>query len=182
MPRLNGVLETALYVEDLERAARFYEETLGLSALAKDARFRAYDVGGRSVLLVFRRGATLETVRTAGRHDPAARRSRTAPHRLRDRRRRPCGLGGPPGPSWRRDRGPHGLAPRRPEPLRPRPGRAPARIRHAGPLGDVLGVGRLPAHAKRSPSNTSLIPSPIDQNRCAQSIRTGEPSLAVRWT
>ncbi|MFL5173086.1 MAG: VOC family protein, partial [Microvirga sp.] len=47
MPRLNGVLETALYVEDLERAARFYEETLGLSALAKDARFRAYDVGGR---------------------------------------------------------------------------------------------------------------------------------------
>jgi catechol 2,3-dioxygenase-like lactoylglutathione lyase family enzyme len=66
MPRLNGVLETALYVEDLERAARFYEETLGLSALAKDARFRAYDVGGRSVLLVFRRGATLETVRMPG--------------------------------------------------------------------------------------------------------------------
>jgi catechol 2,3-dioxygenase-like lactoylglutathione lyase family enzyme len=31
-----------------------------------DARFRAYDVGGRSVLLVFRRGATLETVRMPG--------------------------------------------------------------------------------------------------------------------
>src|SRR3954465_14388645 len=66
MPRLNGVIETALYVEDLERAARFYEETLGLSALAKDARFRAYDVGGASVLLLFRRGATLETVRMPG--------------------------------------------------------------------------------------------------------------------
>ena len=62
MPQLNGVLETALYVDDLERAARFYENVLGLAALASDARFRAYDVGGRSVLLVFQRGATLETV------------------------------------------------------------------------------------------------------------------------
>jgi len=66
MPHLNGVLETALYVDDLERAARFYENVLGLTALASDARFRAYDVGGRSVLLVFQRGATLETVRMPG--------------------------------------------------------------------------------------------------------------------
>ena len=66
MPQLNGVLETALYVDDLERAARFYENVLGLAALASDARFRAYDVGGRSVLLVFQRGATLETVRMPG--------------------------------------------------------------------------------------------------------------------
>jgi catechol 2,3-dioxygenase-like lactoylglutathione lyase family enzyme len=66
MPQLNGVLETALYVDDLERAARFYENVLGLTALASDARFRAYDVGGRSVLLVFQRGATLETVRMPG--------------------------------------------------------------------------------------------------------------------
>ena len=66
MPRLNGVLETALYTDDLERAARFYEDVLGLSPLASDARFRAYDVGGRSVLLVFQRGATLDVVRLPG--------------------------------------------------------------------------------------------------------------------
>ena len=66
MPRLNGVLETALYVDDLERAARFYEDVLGLSTLASDARVRAYDVGGRSVLLVFQRGATLQTVKMPG--------------------------------------------------------------------------------------------------------------------
>ena len=66
MPHLNGVLETALYVDDLARAARFYENVLGLTALASDARFRAYDVGGRSVLLVLQRGATLETVRMPG--------------------------------------------------------------------------------------------------------------------
>jgi catechol 2,3-dioxygenase-like lactoylglutathione lyase family enzyme len=65
-PPLDGVLETALYVDDLDRAARFYEDVLGLAALTSDSRFRAYDVGGRSVLLLFRRGATLETVRLPG--------------------------------------------------------------------------------------------------------------------
>jgi catechol 2,3-dioxygenase-like lactoylglutathione lyase family enzyme len=66
VPRLDGVVETALYADDLERAARFYEEVLGLAPLARDARFCAYDAGRRSVLLVFRRGATLETVRLPG--------------------------------------------------------------------------------------------------------------------
>ena len=62
MPKLNGVLETALYVDDLARAGRFYEDVLGLSPLTSDNRFRAYAVGSRNVLLVFQRGATLETV------------------------------------------------------------------------------------------------------------------------
>jgi catechol 2,3-dioxygenase-like lactoylglutathione lyase family enzyme len=62
MPTLTGVLETSLYVDDLEHAARFYEDVLGLAPLTSDSRFRAYEVGGRSVLLLFQRGATLETV------------------------------------------------------------------------------------------------------------------------
>jgi catechol 2,3-dioxygenase-like lactoylglutathione lyase family enzyme len=62
MPALNGVLETALYVDDLDRAARFYEDVLGLLPLTNDRRFRAYGVGSHSVLLLFQRGATLETV------------------------------------------------------------------------------------------------------------------------
>ena len=66
MPRLNGVLETALYVDDLEEAARFYEQVLELPLLTQDSRFRAYDVGGRNVLLLFHRGATLETVHLPG--------------------------------------------------------------------------------------------------------------------
>ena len=64
--KLDRVLETCLYVENLDRAASFYEQVLGLAALTSDARFRAYDVGGQSVLLLFRRGATLETVRMPG--------------------------------------------------------------------------------------------------------------------
>jgi catechol 2,3-dioxygenase-like lactoylglutathione lyase family enzyme len=59
MPSLNGVLETSLYVDDLDRASRFYEDLFGLSRIIEgDARIRAYSVGGRSVLLLFKRGAS----------------------------------------------------------------------------------------------------------------------------
>ena len=64
--KLDRVIETCLYVDDLGRAARFYEQVLGLAALTSDARFRAYVVGGQSVLLLFHRGSTLETVRMPG--------------------------------------------------------------------------------------------------------------------
>ena len=48
----NGVLETVLYVDDLERACAFYEEVLGLAGIYTDQRLRAYDVGGRGVPLL----------------------------------------------------------------------------------------------------------------------------------
>ena len=58
MPSLTGVIETSLYVDDLERASLFYEELFGLTRMEGDDRFRAYSVGGRSVLLLFKRGAS----------------------------------------------------------------------------------------------------------------------------
>jgi len=59
VPVLNAVLETSLYVDDLDRASRFYEDVFGLSRIIEgDARIRAYSVGGRSVLLLFKRGAS----------------------------------------------------------------------------------------------------------------------------
>jgi catechol-2,3-dioxygenase len=66
MPKLDRVIETCLYVDNLDRAAGFYEQVLGLKVLTQDERFRAYDVGGQSVLLLFRRGATLKTVHMPG--------------------------------------------------------------------------------------------------------------------
>ncbi|MCO5129214.1 MAG: VOC family protein [Xanthobacteraceae bacterium] len=66
MPKLNGVMETALYVDDLARAVAFYRDSLGLQILNQDARFAAFDVGGSSVLLLFKRGATLQTVHLPG--------------------------------------------------------------------------------------------------------------------
>jgi catechol 2,3-dioxygenase-like lactoylglutathione lyase family enzyme len=66
MPTLNGVLETALYVDDLDRARRFYEDILELSPIYEDPRLCAYAVGSRSVLLLFRRGSSVETVEMPG--------------------------------------------------------------------------------------------------------------------
>lgn len=60
MPKIADVKETALYVEDLERAAAFYQHVLGLSVLVEDERLCALDVGGRHVLLLCRRGASRE--------------------------------------------------------------------------------------------------------------------------
>ncbi|RDB44876.1 glyoxalase [Halomonas sp. DQ26W] len=62
MPRLDGVLETALYVEDMDRARAFFEGVMGLEAFNADHRFTAYDAGAGSVLLLFGQGETLETV------------------------------------------------------------------------------------------------------------------------
>jgi catechol 2,3-dioxygenase-like lactoylglutathione lyase family enzyme len=66
MPRLNRILETALYVADLERAAAFYAGILGLLPIFEDHRMRAYDVGGNSVLLLFPEGGSLSHVETSG--------------------------------------------------------------------------------------------------------------------
>ncbi|MCE8032945.1 glyoxalase [Billgrantia tianxiuensis] len=62
MPRLNGVLETALYVDDMDRARVFFEGVMGLEPFNADHRFTAYDAGANTVLLLFRQGETLETV------------------------------------------------------------------------------------------------------------------------
>lgn len=59
MPKLSDVKETALYVDDLSRATRFYQEVLGLAVLVDHERFVALDVAGRHILLLFLRGASL---------------------------------------------------------------------------------------------------------------------------
>ncbi len=71
MPALRGVLETVLYVDEIDRAADFYGGVFQLPELYGDARMRAYDVGGRGVLLLFKRGATLKPVETPGGVIPA---------------------------------------------------------------------------------------------------------------
>lgn len=59
MPALSGLLETALYVSDMERSVRFFEEVLELKAMLRGERLTAFDAGGSGVLLVFKRGASL---------------------------------------------------------------------------------------------------------------------------
>jgi catechol 2,3-dioxygenase-like lactoylglutathione lyase family enzyme len=66
MPKLDGILETAVYTDDMERARSFYEQVLGLERIFSDARLTAYGIGGRDVLLIFRRGSARETVTMPG--------------------------------------------------------------------------------------------------------------------
>ena len=57
-PSVTRVLETSLYVDDLERATSFYEEVLGLEPLYRSERLVPLQAGAGSMLLLFRRGAT----------------------------------------------------------------------------------------------------------------------------
>ena len=61
MPKLDGILETAIHTDDMERSRAFYEGVLGLEPIYTDSRLSAYAVAARDVLLVFRKGATGQT-------------------------------------------------------------------------------------------------------------------------
>jgi catechol 2,3-dioxygenase-like lactoylglutathione lyase family enzyme len=64
-PKLNRILETALYVADVERSRSFYERVLGLTSFLSNSRMCALSAGP-SVLLLFLRGATTEWVDLPG--------------------------------------------------------------------------------------------------------------------
>ena len=70
MPSVSGVLETSLYVEDLDRSADFYERIFGFKVLTLDDRLCAFNVAGRQVLLLFQKGRT-EAITTGGGLIPA---------------------------------------------------------------------------------------------------------------
>ena len=70
MPKISRVLETALYVADLDKAAAFNAEVMELTCIHADYRMRAYDVGGNGVLLLFPQGGSLQSIETPGRSIP----------------------------------------------------------------------------------------------------------------
>ena len=57
-PRINGLAETCLYVEDVDRSAEFYQRVLGLELLSRSPRLAALDAGRQGALLLFRHGLT----------------------------------------------------------------------------------------------------------------------------
>jgi catechol 2,3-dioxygenase-like lactoylglutathione lyase family enzyme len=66
-PPINGVIETILYVDDLPRATKFYETVLGLKPMVGDPeRFLSIDSGAGRVLLLFKRGGTVEPTPVTG--------------------------------------------------------------------------------------------------------------------
>ena len=66
-PQVNGILETSLYVESAARSAEFYRRIFGFEPLepgeplSDDTRLCPMRAGDRSVLLLFKKGATDNT-------------------------------------------------------------------------------------------------------------------------
>ncbi|MGH7601782.1 MAG: VOC family protein [bacterium] len=66
MPNVTGVLETALYVEDLPRATQFYKTIFHFDILFSDDRACAMSVAGKHVLLLFKKGGSVNPHKTSG--------------------------------------------------------------------------------------------------------------------
>jgi catechol 2,3-dioxygenase-like lactoylglutathione lyase family enzyme len=67
-PRVNGILETSLYVQNPTRSAEFYQRVLGFELIdvdgdqvTEDTRLCALRAGDRDVLLLFKKGGTRDT-------------------------------------------------------------------------------------------------------------------------
>lgn len=56
MPAINGILETALYVEDPERSAAFYQRVFGFTSISSGERLIAMGIAEKQVLLLFKKG------------------------------------------------------------------------------------------------------------------------------
>ena len=73
-PRVNGILETSLYVSSPVRSAEFYRRVFGFEPLEPgeplndDTRLCPLRAGDRSVLLLFKKGATQDTDATGAIH------------------------------------------------------------------------------------------------------------------
>ncbi len=63
--RIGPVLESALYVDDLSRSVEFYQRVLGFKATSEPTgRMCALDVTPDQVLLLFKKGASVEATVT----------------------------------------------------------------------------------------------------------------------
>ena len=64
--QVTGILETALYVDDLDRALAFYRRLFEFEIMVQDKRLCALNVAGRDVLLLFKRGASTQPMTVSG--------------------------------------------------------------------------------------------------------------------
>ncbi len=75
-PQVNGILETSLYVEHPTRSVDFYRGVFGFElidsdpeeGISDDTRLCAMRAGDRSVLLLFKKGDTVDTNATGAIH------------------------------------------------------------------------------------------------------------------
>ena len=65
-PRVSHLLETSIYVADLDVAQAFYRRVFGFELFLRDDRMAGLAIPGSSILLLFLRGASTEPTPTDG--------------------------------------------------------------------------------------------------------------------
>ena len=70
-PRVSGILETALYVDDPDRSSAFYERVFGFEPFLREERMVGLGVPGGQILLLFRRGGSVQPSPAPGGVIPA---------------------------------------------------------------------------------------------------------------
>lgn len=63
-PKVNRILETSLYVADLDLSQAFYQRVFGFEPMLRDHRMCALAVPGRQALLLFKLGASVQPSET----------------------------------------------------------------------------------------------------------------------
>jgi len=62
----NRIIETGIYVDDTERSVAFYERVLGGRRMGCSERLGTVDIGGQSVLLIFKKGGSIKPTQIPG--------------------------------------------------------------------------------------------------------------------
>src|SRR5260370_3268536 len=91
--QVTGIIETCLHAGDLEVAIAFYQRLFGFEVMARDDRFCAFNVAGRDVLLIFKRGASTKPMPVPGGVIP--------PHDAQGRLHLAFSIPTPDLPSWK---------------------------------------------------------------------------------
>ena len=60
MAKVNGILESSLYVNDIERSTKFYRDLFGFNVVATGDRLVALEAGKSQLLLLFKKGASAQ--------------------------------------------------------------------------------------------------------------------------
>lgn len=71
--RVTGVIETSIYVDDMERSIAFYRDVMGLTCADEESgrRLTAMWAGPRQVLLICLRGGSVKPIEIRGGRIPA---------------------------------------------------------------------------------------------------------------
>jgi catechol 2,3-dioxygenase-like lactoylglutathione lyase family enzyme len=68
---IEGVAETAIYVDNVPRSVEFYQRLFGLRRVLGDDRFCALEVPGNALFLLFEKGTRRQAIPTPGGTIPA---------------------------------------------------------------------------------------------------------------